>query len=60
VGNATASANGTWTSTWSFNTTVEYLPGLLSNGSTGINHGLRIDGLVAVLTVKVTFSPTDS
>ncbi|KAH8924318.1 hypothetical protein BT69DRAFT_1280704, partial [Atractiella rhizophila] len=58
VGNATSSANGTWTSTgWSFNTTVEWVDGLLPVGSNDINHGISIDGRVAVLTVKVTHKP---
>jgi len=57
VKNATSSANGTFTSSWSFNSTVEYITDLLPVGSTGINHGIAIDGRVALLTVKVTHFP---
>ncbi|KAF9518137.1 hypothetical protein BS47DRAFT_1338730 [Hydnum rufescens UP504] len=33
--------------------TVEYVTGLLTPGSTGINHGIAIDGKVAIITVKI-------
>ncbi|KAJ3734315.1 hypothetical protein DFJ43DRAFT_962666, partial [Lentinula guzmanii] len=58
---------------FNFSTTVQYVSGLLPNTSVGINHNLTVatngenavDGLVAVLTVKITAtnataSPTSS
>ena len=53
---------------YTYHTSVNYVPGLLQNSSVGINHfesvaanGLNaIDGLVAVLTVKITSQPSPS
>ncbi|KAF8647148.1 hypothetical protein AX16_006979 [Volvariella volvacea WC 439] len=36
-----------------YETTVQSLPGLLPVGSTGINHGIAIDGVVKMLTVRI-------
>ncbi|KAK7451027.1 hypothetical protein VKT23_012702 [Stygiomarasmius scandens] len=36
-----------------YHTTSQSVSGLLPSGSTGINHGIAIDGLVTVLTVTV-------
>jgi len=36
-----------------YQTTVESLPGMITPGSTGINHGIATDGVVAFLTVKI-------
>ncbi|KAJ3783022.1 hypothetical protein GGU10DRAFT_296916 [Lentinula aff. detonsa] len=51
---------------FNFSTTVQYVSGLLPNTSVGINHNLTVatngesavDGLVAVLTVKITATNT--
>ena len=53
----TASANG-----YSYQTNVQYVPGLLQNTSQGINHFQSMttnacDGLVAVMTVHITQAP---
>ncbi|KDQ16117.1 hypothetical protein BOTBODRAFT_130344 [Botryobasidium botryosum FD-172 SS1] len=37
-----------------YSTTVEWLTGLLTPGSEGINHGIAIDGRVALLTVTAS------
>lgn len=37
-----------------YQTTVEYVSGLLPPGANGINHGISTDGRVAVLTVSVS------
>ena len=58
-----SSANG-----YTYQTDVIYVSGLLSNTSDGINHyqtvatdgNNAIDGLVAVLTVKITQQPQQS
>lgn len=49
---------------YTYNTTVVYTSGLLPNTSTGINHFLTVgngqnacDGLVAIMTVKITAKP---
>lgn len=39
--------------THNYTTTAEYVTGLLPAGSNGINHGIAIDGRVAVLTVSI-------
>lgn len=36
-----------------YTTSVEYINGLLKAGSDGLNHGIAIDGRVAVLTVSL-------
>ncbi|KAH9054069.1 hypothetical protein EDB83DRAFT_2506957 [Lactarius deliciosus] len=51
-----------------YQNSVEYVSGFLTNGSDGINHYLSVgangtnavDGLVALLTVKILSSPTSS
>ncbi|KAH7913934.1 hypothetical protein BJ138DRAFT_1110963 [Hygrophoropsis aurantiaca] len=53
---------------YTYHTTAQYVSGLLSNTSVGINHyqtvpvdgGNAIDGLVVVLTVKITGKPQGS
>ncbi|WVO16345.1 hypothetical protein L204_104020 [Cryptococcus depauperatus] len=53
---------------YTYQTDVQYAPGLLSNSSDDINHYITveengrpaIDGLVAVLTVKITQKPASS
>ncbi|EIN12672.1 hypothetical protein PUNSTDRAFT_97478 [Punctularia strigosozonata HHB-11173 SS5] len=53
---------------YSYKTDVSYVSGLLQNTSIGINHNLTVggnginacDGLVAVLTVKITAAPAGS
>lgn len=49
---------------YTYQTDVQYVPGLLSNTSDGINHFITVgdgqnavDGLVALLTVKITSAP---
>jgi hypothetical protein len=37
-----------------YETTVKTVDGLLEPGDKGINHGIAVDGKVAVLTVKIT------
>ena len=53
---------------YTYQTDVQYVSGLLSNTSNGINHSLTvgvngsnaIDGLVAIMTVKILSSPPSS
>jgi hypothetical protein len=53
---------------YTYKTDVAYVSGLLQNTSIGINHNLTVgslnvsacDGLVAVLTVKITAAPAGS
>lgn len=53
---------------YTYHTTVNYVSGLLQNASVGINHyasvGVNgsnaIDGLVAVMTVKITGKPSST
>ncbi|KIJ17566.1 hypothetical protein PAXINDRAFT_167571 [Paxillus involutus ATCC 200175] len=53
---------------YTYQTSVNYISGLLQNTSTGINHfqsvavngSNAIDGLVAVMTVKIVTEPTNS
>ncbi|KAJ4477190.1 hypothetical protein J3R30DRAFT_3483144 [Lentinula aciculospora] len=53
---------------FNFSTTIQYTSGLLPNTSVGINHNLTVatdgqnavDGLVAVLTVKITATNTSA
>jgi len=40
-----------------YKTTVEWVTGLLTPGSQGINHGIAIDGRVAVLTILADKAP---
>ncbi|TYJ55707.1 hypothetical protein B9479_003614 [Cryptococcus floricola] len=62
---STVSGSATYNN-YTYQTDVEYVPGLLSNSSDDINHYLTveedgypaIDGLVAVLTVKITDKPS--
>ncbi|SCZ88046.1 BZ3500_MvSof-1268-A1-R1_Chr2-1g04153 [Microbotryum saponariae] len=55
VGNATAS-NGTLSpaTKFTFSATSQLLPFLPANSSAGINHDIKTDGNVAIVTVKVT------
>ncbi|OWZ60285.1 hypothetical protein C356_00142 [Cryptococcus neoformans c45] len=64
---STLSGSATY-SNYTYQTDVQYVSGLLKNSSDGINHYLTveeeghpaIDGLVAVLTVKITDRPASS
>jgi len=72
VGNATAqttiintsnlSAGATFQGKTSFDgftyqTSVQYVPGLLPVGSDGVNHGIPLDGFVAVMEVSIVGQP---
>lgn len=48
------STGGTSNAGVSYTTSVQMVSGLLTQGSSGINHGISIDGLVAVLTVSAS------
>jgi len=48
VGRATSPTH--WNSIW-WQAEVEWVEGLLEPGNHGVNHGIKQDGLVAVLTV---------
>ena len=48
------SSSGTSNAGVSYKTTVDMVSGLLSAGASGINHGISIDGMVAVLTVSAS------
>ncbi|WVQ82204.1 hypothetical protein IAT38_004332 [Cryptococcus sp. DSM 104549] len=64
---STVSGSSTYNN-YTYQTDVQYVPGLLKNSSDDINHYLSvesdgypaIDGLVAVLTVKITDKPASS
>ncbi|WVW83712.1 hypothetical protein I302_105733 [Kwoniella bestiolae CBS 10118] len=64
---STFSGTGTYMN-YTYQTDVQYVPGLLKNSSDDINHYITveengqpaIDGLVAVLTVKITGRPPSS
>jgi len=51
-----SASNGSGTTSYkgvTYSNTVEYVSGLLTPGSSGINHGISIDGRVAVITVTI-------
>lgn len=50
------SSSGTSNAGVSYKTSVQMVSGLLPSGSAGINHGISVDGLVAVLTVSASGS----
>lgn len=52
VGNATLGTTSPMTGT-SYTTSATLLSGYLNPGSVGINHGISVDGKIAVLTVGV-------
>jgi len=66
--NASAYTGSTSSAGYTYQTNIQYVSGLLQNTSNGINHYASvgtittnaIDGLVAVLTVKITQQPTTS
>ncbi|GFZ44107.1 hypothetical protein JCM24511_01828 [Saitozyma sp. JCM 24511] len=68
VTNQTTYSGSTTYNNYTYQTDVQYVSGLLQNTSDGINHYLTvqtsqypaIDGLVAVLTVKITSRPKTS
>jgi hypothetical protein len=68
LNNASAFSGNTNFSGFSYSTSIQYVSGLLPNTSIGINHNLTvvtdgrnaIDGLVAVLTAKITASNASS
>ncbi|KAJ7578175.1 hypothetical protein C8J56DRAFT_357642 [Mycena floridula] len=61
-------SGSTWSNGWTYQTDVIYVPNLLQNTSSGINHGdtvstpqtNAVDGLVAVMTAKITGRPPSS
>ncbi len=66
--NATTFSGQTSYGGYVYQNSVEYVTGFLTNGSDGINHYLSVgangtnavDGLVALLTVKILSSPPSS
>jgi len=68
VTNSSTFSGSTMFANYTYQTDVQYVSGLLQNSSDGINHFLSvqedgfpaIDGLVAVLTVKITGRPQTS
>lgn len=68
VTNITTYSGQTTFKNYTYQTDVVYTPGLLSNSSDGINHYLSvgvngsnaIDGLVAVMTVRIVSRPPAS
>ncbi|KAJ7696703.1 hypothetical protein B0H17DRAFT_928908 [Mycena rosella] len=65
VTNASTFAGTTSNGGYTYATTISYVSGLLANSSAGVNHGdtvgiggeTAVDGLVAVLEVKITAAP---
>lgn len=68
VTNASTYSGSTSFNGYTYHTTVDYVSGLLQNTSVGINHyqsvavngANAIDGLVAVMTVKITSQPSST
>lgn len=68
--NVTNTTTFTGTTTWAnytYQTDITYVPGLLQNTNDAINHNITVgattnsvDGLVAVLEVKITGTPRKS
>ena len=65
VMNGTVASGSTSFANYTYSTSVEYVSGMLMNTSLGINHNdtvplpneTAIDGLVAVMTVKIVARP---
>jgi len=67
VTNATTFTGTTSWASYTYETNIKYVPSLLQNTNYGINHNITVgattnsvDGLVAILEVKITGSPPKS
>jgi hypothetical protein len=43
---------------YTYQSNVQYVSGLLPTGTDGVNHGIALDGLVAVIEVKIVGQPS--